>query len=288
MTNPITDGTKAHADARDLASLAGTQVAAAQRAYAGAELSEQQLLDRVKAAVQKHFGFGGTAALGSMLGSMDKSGDGLLSHRELGEGLRRIGVKLSARDLTTLFAFFDANGDGFVSLAELSKGLRGSLSGRRLAIVEEAFKVLDKTGDGVVSVHDLVDTYDTSMHPEVKAGRMSHEDVIKQMLRLWDRDVPDGVVTKEEFVAYYVELSATIDHDDYFELMIRNAWHISGGEGWAANTSNLRVLVTFTDGREEVVAVEQDLGLDADDVAAIKAALRRQGVNNVYSVKTAH
>lgn len=39
-------------------------------------------------------------------------------------------------------------------------------------------------------------------------------------------------VTPDEFVAYYNNVSASIDNDDYFELMIRNAWHISGGEGW--------------------------------------------------------
>ena len=28
----------------------------------------------------------------------------------------------------------------------------------------------------------------------------------------------------------------------HFELMIRNTWRISGGEGWCANTANKRVL----------------------------------------------
>ena len=68
--------------------------------------------------------------------------------------------------------------------------------------------------------------------------------------------VKDGKVTPEEFCNYYANVSASIDNDDYFELMIRNAWHISGGEGWCANTSNRRVLVTHTDGRQTVEEVK--------------------------------
>ena len=75
----------------------------------------------------------------------------------------------------------------------------------------------------------------------------------------------DGKVTAQEFVNYYTAVGASIDDDDYFELMIRNAWHISGGEGWCANTTNRRVLVTHPDGRQTVEEIKNDLGLKADD-----------------------
>ncbi len=45
-------------------------------------------------------------------------------------------------------------------------------------------------------------------------------------------------------------MSASVDDDDYFELVIRNAWHISGGEGWCANTTCKRVLVLHEDGSQ--------------------------------------
>ena len=58
--------------------------------------------------------------------------------------------------------------------------------------------------------------------------------------------------------------------------MIRNAWHISGGEGWCQNTTCRRVLVTHTDGRQTVEEIKNDLGIAADDKAAMIARLVEQ------------
>ena len=89
------------------------------------------------------------------------------------------------------------------------------------------------------------------------------------------------MVSREEFASYYTTVSALIPNEDYFELMIRNAWHISGGEGAAANSANLRVLVTHSDGEQIVVEIKNDLGLDPKDKKAVVARLRAQGVDVV-------
>jgi hypothetical protein len=42
--------------------------------------------------------------------------------------------------------------------------------------------------------------------------------------------VADGIVTYAEFCDYYKDISASIDNDDYFALMMKNSWKI---DGWA-------------------------------------------------------
>ena len=50
-------------------------------------------------------------------------------------------------------------------------------------------------------------------------------------------DSRDGVVTMEEWLEYYNNVSMSIDRDDYFELMMNNVWNLDGSrvtkKGWS-------------------------------------------------------
>ena len=147
---------------------------------------------------------------------------------------------------------------------------------RRLDLVRLAFSKVDKDGSGILDATDIVECYDASKHPEVIAGRMTEQQVFDGFLAGFDvGGEKDGMVTPQEWENYYANVSSSIDNDDYFELMIRNAWHISGGEGWCANTSNRRVLVTHADGRQSVEEIKNDLGVKADQYSQ---NLRDQGI----------
>jgi len=126
-------------------------------------------------------------------------------------------------------------------------------------MVHQAYKVLDKDGSGQVTLEDIRIAYDVSYHPDFQSGRKSADEILSDFMSLWETHKRDHIVTIEEFEDYYKDISASIDSDDYFELMIRNAWHIAGGEGQCANTTIKRVLKTNPDGSQEVVMVENDL-----------------------------
>lgn len=239
-----------------------------------------------KEAVISHGGENGINALGRIFRRMDDNNDFELSVPELKSGLADYGLHFTAHDCATLLTALDNNNSGSVSYNEFLRAVRGEMNDRRRGLVLLAFKSLDRSGDGVATVDDLIGAYNGKKHPEVIAGRKTEREVLTIFLNNWDGGEKDGIVTIDEFVEYYTGVSASIDLDDYFELMIRNAWRISGGQGQYENTANLRVLVTFTDGRKEVVEVKNSLGLDTQNLKGIKGRLRHQGVTNIAKVAT--
>ncbi len=158
---------------------------------------------------------------------------------------------------------------------------------RRKSMVAMAFRVLDKDRSGIVDINDIQGVYNASMHPDVIAGKLTEKEALQQFLNSFEANSHaksltkgDGFISLEEFEEYYSSLSASIDSDDYFELMIRNAWHISGGtNAMCSNTTNRRVLVTLADGTQRVQEVENDIGISAKDTKAIFNKLQASNQN---------
>jgi Ca2+-binding EF-hand superfamily protein len=259
------------------------------RAVAGAGFSAKgsvavSAIDRAKACILEKGGANGIRTLAHILRRFDSDGGGTLDAMELTDGLRDYGLELSEADCNSIFHFFDRDGNGRISLDELMKGLRGRMPRRRRALVRQAFSILDTSGDGVVEVEDIRACYQTSSHPDVVSGRKSSDQVLADMLAVYEQDV-DGRVTFREFLEYHKDLSASIANDDHFELLMRNAWHISGGFGVAANSSCLRVLVHHADGSQSVEEVKNDLGLNPSDTKGILSRLTSQGVADAVRIE---
>mmetsp|Transcript_12643 Transcript_12643/g.23060 ORF Transcript_12643/g.23060 Transcript_12643/m.23060 type:complete len:2081 (+) Transcript_12643:183-6425(+) len=229
-------------------------------------------------------GGSGMVGLSRKFRIMDDSGDGELQFREFKKAMKEMEFDLNDKDLHKVFDHFDADGGGSVSYEEFIQGVRDPLSERRINLINMAFDIIDKDGSGVIEAHEVAGSYDASKHPEVISGKKTAKQVLEEFLNTFDvGGIVDGAVTKQEFTNYYHNISASIFNEDYFELMIRNAWHISGGEGAAASSANKRVLVTDKAGKQTVVEIKNDLGLDRipekEKNAEIMKRLKKQGVD---------
>ena len=212
---------------------------------------------------------------------MDDDGSQALNISEFKKAMKEMKIVFKRdTDMEVLFRLFDRDRSGSISYDEFITMIRGKLNPRRKALVGLAFTILDRDGNGVVEPSDLIGMYNTSKHPDVLSHRKSPEQVLREFLDGFDvGGVVDGKVTLEEFENYYSNISASIDDDDYFELMIRNSWHINGGTGQAANSANRRVLVTRSDGTQSVQVIKNDLGLNASNKVGMMSRLQAQGID---------
>lgn len=216
------------------------------------------LKERIISLCQKRSG-NGIRGLKVMFRAIDRNRNKSVDPAEFKYAMRDYGIPISEDEVAAIVKHFDTNRDGKISFDEFLRAIRGDMNDRRTEMVHMAYKVLDKSGDGLVTLEDIMAAYDASFHPDFQSGRKTEEEVMLEFMQVWETHKKDGIVTIEEFEDYYKDISASVDSDDYFELMIRNAWHIAGGEGQMANTTIKRVLKTHADGTQEVVMVENDL-----------------------------
>lgn len=210
----------------------------------------------------------------------------VITPEDLLNGLQRIGLRgITLDEINSLLKAANASRGitpkAFVAL------MRGALPRRRRIVIREAFNSLDHNKDGMLTVDEVMANFDASRHPAVLVGDASAEEIKRTYMANLLGDLNnDGIISWQEFLSNYKDLSDEIENDDYFELMIRNCWHLSGGStALATNTTNKRVLVTLVDGSQRVEEIKNDIGIRAGDKAAMMRRLEQQGVRGIKNLE---
>lgn len=240
----------------------------------------ESFLVRLRHKLKEH-GVRGIIGIGRKFRQHDDNGNGKLDYAEYKKAIYEYGWskdEISENELKATFQYFDNNCDGNINYDEFLVGVRGKLNANRQVFVDKAFEIMDVNKNGVVDLSDIVSRYSADKHPEVISGKKTKNEVLREFLDTFDGGVKDGTVTKSDWDIYYQNVSASIDDDAYFELMMRNAWHISGGAGQSANTSCRRVLVTHDDGRQTVEEITNDFDIEKDDIAGMMKNLTDRGM----------
>ncbi len=203
----------------------------------------EEMINRLRSKLASR-GARGIIGLGRAFHIMDDNGSRSLDLYEFTKAMKDYMLGFSDTEIRSLYNYFDYDRCGSIGYDDFLRTIRGVMNAGRKKLVQQAFNKMDRDGNGWLDINDIKGVYTAKTHPDVLAGRKSEEQVLMDFLETFEthhsirnNDAPDHIVTKEEFEEYYNNVSASIDDDKYFEVMMNNAWKMNEadktyGKGW--------------------------------------------------------
>jgi len=81
-----------------------------------------------------------------------------------------------------LFNIFDRDRSGTIDYDEFLRGVRGEMNQFRKNYAMKAFKIMDKDKSGILDLDDIKQSYNAKMHPDVKSGKKTEDDILMEFL----------------------------------------------------------------------------------------------------------
>jgi calcyphosin len=171
---------------------------------------------------------GGILGLARNFKIIDKDNSGQLSPAEFKVAMSKFRVGLNNDEVKILFDYYDRDRSGTLNFDEFLKGLRAKLSPQRRALAEQAFNVMDSNGSGEIDYEDLKEKYDVTNHPKVRSNEWTKKQALDEFIKNFEGDNGDhnATITKMEWLDYHAGLSASLDTDDEFGILMARNWGI--------------------------------------------------------------
>ena len=140
---------------------------------------------------------------------------------------------LNDTQLKKIFDNFDTENTGEIDYDEFIRTIRGEMNEFRQNLVQKVFEKLDIKKTGEISFKELNSNYNFKNHPDVLSGKISEEEALKEFMDTFQETYnylcgteTNDIITIEEFMEYYENVSMTIEEDEYFEFLLNNTWNL--------------------------------------------------------------
>ena len=198
-------------------------------------------------------GIQGVCSIARNFRIIDENNSQTIDFKEFKKCCKDFNFGLSDTEIQLAFVSFDRDNTGEIDYDEFLRTIRGEMNDFRKNLVNLVFNKLDINGNGQISFEEIQQQYDASNHPEVLSGKKTEDEILKEFMDTFQDTYnylcgteTDNIITLEEFMEYYENVSMTIDDDEYFEIMIRNGWNLNQkpikyNKGWSNKEEEMEV-----------------------------------------------
>ena len=176
-------------------------------------------------------GVQGICSLARNFRIVDENNTQTIDFNEFKKACKTFNFGLDDNQMRIAFVAFDRDNTGEIDYDEFIRSIRGEMNEFRQKLVQQAFDILDINKNGEISFEEIKNKYNANRHPDVLSGKKTEDEVLKEFMDTFQETYnylcgteTDNVITIEEFLEYYENVSMIIDDDAYFELLLNNAW----------------------------------------------------------------
>ena len=141
--------------------------------------------------------------------------------------LRDIGLFLPKAANEKLVQYYDKDIDGYVYFNEFLVALRGEPNAERQEVIDKAFHKFEKDDSGMIDIRDLKGVFNGERHPKVLAGEITREQAFDEFARNFNDRTGAGKIEKIEWNDYYAAVSASVENDEHFIILLKSTWQMA-------------------------------------------------------------
>jgi len=160
---------------------------------------------------------------------MDLLNDGKLPLSVFEGALNYLGIRFGEGESDAVMRLF-GDEDYRVDYVRFLRLIKCHMPTVRVASVRDAYRKLQRVAGGPVTISHLERCFEVRWNREVQSQRQSEQEFMQEFLSQWMIDNAEGIVSWDDFLNYYVDVSLTVDDDIVFVELLRQCWNLQDDE----------------------------------------------------------
>lgn len=243
-------------------------------------LSAEMLFEKARVLIASASGFHGIRSLALAVAALDGKGTGMVPKDAIKYILFEHGVTFKADEFDLMFSKFETSSN-LIAATHLLHAIRSSggavFGAERVEAVASAYEHLESGGP--VTAGRVKGGFDSKWDPRCRTlpkPLLMPAEALLEFQRQWPHQKSSSdLVSREQFLSYYADVSSCIASLSDFAEMVLNCWHVPGRGNWKQKKS-MRVLVTLHKGSSTDATIPNGEDLDPDDFEGLCIALEKR------------